>query len=281
MNIDSAPQDKLKLRENLMSDEPRTALSIAEPYSCLYKDHAFFYGPKLCLMLAGIHRIGKFIPAYGVIVVMWLVLLFQVVYAIEQIFTDEDYYFIYQRIGNLLWFSHGILIYCIIAKSVFYHNHSPESRYHKYFSAMERLLLAGVVKRGQCDSRSCAAREQVTNDKEGRNLIVLAGILSFLTIFLALINVSIVGNQFIGGSEWHAYFPFDHNLLVTIPITMVWYFVGYGWSLSIVFVCLPTYVFTLRAEEFAAYIEENVTSFDVKQVISDTSLGLGTYHCVL
>jgi hypothetical protein len=48
--------------------------------------------------------------------------------------------------------------------------------------------------------------------------------------------------------------------------TILWYFFGYGWCLSIVFVCLPTFVFTLRAQEYAAYIEENIATFDIEQV---------------
>jgi hypothetical protein len=48
--------------------------------------------------------------------------------------------------------------------------------------------------------------------------------------------------------------------------TCVWYFFGYGWGLSIIFVCLPSYVFTLRVEEYATHIEESAVSFDIEQV---------------
>jgi hypothetical protein len=131
---------------------------------------------------------------------------------------------------------------------------------------MECLLQAGVVKQEKYGDRACNARIDASKKEEARKLAILSRVLSILAVLLVIANTTIVGIQYIGGEEWEAYFPIPKSPAVTIPATVVWYFAAYGWSLSTVFVCLPTYVLTLRAKEYVAYIEDNIASFDVEQV---------------
>ena len=244
MNIDFAPRDTLltadSIRDHSETKNEGQSISIENLSSYHYKDHAFFNGPKLVLMLAGIHSIGhgRFKPAYVIMAIMWLVWLFQFVYAVEQIFVDDnEFYFIYQRIANLIWCLHSTMIYSIISRTIFHHTSSGSKsvhRNHKYFSAMEYLLQAGVVKRNVCDSRSCAATLESTNEKESKQLTMLAGVLSVFSVSLVLLNTAIVGNQFIGDEEWGTYFPIPHSVGVTVPgITVALYL-----SLSILYITI-------------------------------------------
>jgi hypothetical protein len=205
---------------NVMNTLSPFSGSIDNLISYDFKDHHFYNGPRILLALAGIHSFGKFKPPYVIMTLMWFFWLFQLVYAIEQIFANTDFHFIYQRIANLIWCLHSTTIYTIVVKTILdYDRLHKTPKFHKYFSAMEYLLSAGVVKRETCDSRSCTSRNNEVIKQEDEKLTLVAGILSALSIGIAIGNTCIIGNQFIGNKEWETYFPIHHSVGVAIPGT--------------------------------------------------------------
>ena len=183
-----------------------------------YKDHAFFYGPKFVLKLAGIDRFGVLKPAYVIAVVLWLMWFTQVVYSMKDIFGDHYYYFIYQRIANLMWCFHNTVVYTVVTATVFHGAGNGVTYCHKYFCVMESLLEAGVVNRDVvCVNHKSQNEIDASVKAEEKKLVRVAAVLSVVSIIIVIVNTYLVGVQFFYDDEWDAYFPVSHATAWSVP----------------------------------------------------------------
>jgi hypothetical protein len=247
----------------LMSKESSVELGTLsddfESHAC--EEGANTLAPRHVLRLAGFpaFRNDSAIPVKLITIGLWslyLVVLCCLPYVLCK--QDGKVFFV---LSNILWMTHSLLIYTIIAHDFVYRGGS---------------MMEFVTHISECKERESRFFNDFveSKDKSSRNILIVNNSLAIYVVIGVIANVFCVANTYVTNSSNYDVIPLTKDLWWSVTMACVWYFYSFGWYLSAIFICIPTYVLLSKINAFLDHISAYTAAGGKSVSVSSSALNM-------